>query len=178
MMISLFLLSGCGMTAETEENVPVSESAISELDMDDLLLFEITEWDFKDVRESIYADGVRLPLPCDMTEIPDGFCVNGETLYHGNEAIGTAMLSDNKIITYIFLHDDVINHNITVGKINPDDSIEKIISEYGESNDSWSINNNISSMLIYRFRDGSLAFSYFDGSESYDSVAISYLPQE
>lgn len=83
-------------------------------------------------------------------------------------------IKNDEIITYIFNNEDAQKYNIIVGKINPNDTMDNIVMNYGESNDSWSVNNDINTMLVYRFFDGALSIGNFDDTANYDMIAVSY----
>lgn len=173
------LLSGCAAgTAQGNdigaESGNVQETDATDFNIDDWLLFEISDWNFSDVRNNIYVNGTNLPLPCGLSELPKEFSTDNENLYFNSNLIGTVEVQNNEIVTYIFNSDDCQKYNIIVDRIKPNDTMDSISSVYGESNDGWSVNNNITTMMIYRFYDGALSIGNFDDTSTYDSIAVSY----
>ena len=150
------------------------ENNETDFNINDWLLFNISNWEFKDVRENIFVNDVNLPLPCNTHDLPKGISINNDNLFFNSTKIGTVEIKNDEIITYIFNNEDAQKYNIIVGKINPNDTMDNIVMKYGESNDSWSVNNDINTMLIYRFFDGALSIGNFDDTANYDMIAVSY----
>ena len=150
------------------------ENNETDFNINDWLLFNISNWEFKDVRENIFVNDVNLPLPCSTHDLPKGISIDNDNLLFNSTQIGTVEIKNDEIITYIFNNEDAQKYNIIVGKINPNDTMDNIVMNYGESNDSWSVNNDINTMLVYRFFDGALSIGNFDDTANYDMIAVSY----
>ena len=170
MLAALLLLCGCGENGDSE----IKETNSSNFNIEEQLLFEISDWSFDEVVNSIYVDNINLPFPCSINELPKEFSVSDNILYYASDSIGTVEMNDEQIITYSFNCDAAEQHNIIVDKINPNDTVDDVISYYGESNDVWSVNSGITTMQIYRFYNGALIIGNFDDTANYDTITVTY----
>ncbi len=175
-------LSGCGNSTGANDSQPAETSAThvektenviitddtpktNEQQYKELSAFDITDWKLEDLTHNIIVDEYSLSFPCKINELPMAFTVIEADekrdlparINYNEEILATITISNDYITGLNFYGNSMLDHNICVGKIKYDTTVDEIIEYYGESNykdkDEWMEHG----LMGYAFPDGRIA---------------------